>query len=106
MINARSKCRWAAVMFAAMLTMLAAGIAAPAQSYTLLDNFELYGPVQPLSGFVADPAGNLYGTSSGGGSYNSFRTVYELPAPSYDQAIELYSFKGGSDGQDPQGPLI
>jgi uncharacterized repeat protein (TIGR03803 family) len=50
---------------------------------------------------VFDHAGNLYGTTNGGGAYGH-GTVYELTpsAGSWTEKI-LYSFTGGSDGGDP-----
>jgi uncharacterized repeat protein (TIGR03803 family) len=60
----------------------------------------------PEAGVVFDVAGNLYGTTVEGGSYN-FGTVYELtPSGSAWTEHTLYSFRGGSDGAYPQGGLI
>jgi uncharacterized repeat protein (TIGR03803 family) len=54
-------------------------------------------------GLTLDPAGNLYGTTVGGGVHNS-GTVYEL-TPS-GQLTTLYAFTGGADGQFPQSGVI
>jgi uncharacterized repeat protein (TIGR03803 family) len=67
----------------------------------------------PLSGVIFDNAGNLYGTTSSGGS-NSLGTVYELsPTQSGWSETTLYSFTnndngGGSGGliMDAQGDLF
>jgi len=56
---------------------------------------------QPEAGLIMDNAGNLYGTTSGGGLYNK-GTVFEL-TPSgggWTQQV-LHSFTGGIDGATP-----
>ena len=59
----------------------------------------------PYSGVIFDSAGNLYGTTSGGGQYSK-GTVFEL-TPSNDGWIEtvLHSFQP-SEGTFPVGGLI
>jgi uncharacterized repeat protein (TIGR03803 family) len=65
----------------------------------------------PVAGLMFDQAGNLYGnTSQGGGpGCNGFGcgTVFKFSQSngSWTESI-LYSFKGGSDGQDPRASLI
>lgn len=64
---------------------------------------------RPFGGLIFDEAGNLYGTSSEGGTSCNpgCGTVYEL-SPSKSGAwteTVLYSFTGGSDGGDPHGAL-
>lgn len=80
-----------------------------AQSYTVLYNFSYNSvtgtPAGPLSGFVADQAGNLYGTTEYGGT-SDLGTVYELLAPDYSRTLVLHSFRGGVDGETPQGPVV
>jgi len=53
-----------------------------------------------------DQAGNLYGTTSDGGS-NGHGSVYEL-TPSDESWTEkiLYSFTGGEDGSQPESGVI
>jgi len=61
----------------------------------------------PLAALVMDAAGNLYGTAYGGGAKN-LGAVFELkPAGngSWNETI-LYSFTGGSDGENPASTLI
>ena len=59
-----------------------------------------------LGDLIFDQAGNLYGTTTGGGAYG-YGTVFEL-APSQGGWTEkvLYSFAGGSDGSQPFAGLI
>ncbi len=55
------------------------------------------------SGLVADPAGNLYGTTYDGGTYG-IGCVFKLdPA---GRLSVLYSFPGGADSSDPTGHLV
>jgi uncharacterized repeat protein (TIGR03803 family) len=57
----------------------------------------------PEAGVIADYAGNLYGTTYGGGA-NGFGTVFKL-APDGTETV-LYAFKGGDDGDGPFAGLI
>jgi uncharacterized repeat protein (TIGR03803 family) len=64
----------------------------------------------PVAGLVFDAAGNLYGTTNGGGTYGSelTGTVFEL-SPSLNgnwKETVLYSFSGGTDGGSPLAALI
>jgi uncharacterized repeat protein (TIGR03803 family) len=58
------------------------------------------GPFGPL---IADSAGNLYGTTGGGGGCDC-GTVFEI-TPSGHETI-LYVFQGGADGFEPLGGVI
>lgn len=59
----------------------------------------------PYSGVIFDSAGNLFGTTSNGGS-GGYGTVYELsPTSNGWQETTLYSFKFESDGGVPIGGL-
>jgi len=74
---------------------------------TLLYSFAGYDGANPLARLIIDAAGNLYGTTSNGGT-NSLGVVFELtPFPGgggwYESAI--YSF-AGPDGAHPQAGLI
>jgi uncharacterized repeat protein (TIGR03803 family) len=51
---------------------------------------------------IRDPAGNLYGTTYGGGTAG-FGVVYEL-SPAGQETV-LYTFTGGPDGAAPVGGL-
>jgi hypothetical protein len=58
---------WVSLMVTAILMMLAAAIAAPAQTYSVIYNFGTGGGGElPQAGLTADSAGNLYGTTGGG----------------------------------------
>jgi len=60
---------------------------------------------RPSSALVRDSEGNLYGvTPSGGATGNgvAYELIYESP---YWNELELYSFKGGTDGSAP-GTLL
>jgi uncharacterized repeat protein (TIGR03803 family) len=69
----------------------------------------------PLASLIADKKGNLYGTTSEGGSgigCNGYctGTVFELSPPAvaggaWTETV-LYSFTGGSDGAGPHAALI
>ncbi|HTT84676.1 MAG TPA: choice-of-anchor tandem repeat GloVer-containing protein [Rhizomicrobium sp.] len=57
----------------------------------------------PWGGLVMDKAGNLYGTTRGGGQYGS-GTVFKVAADGTETIS--HSFAGGSDGADPAAGLI
>lgn len=66
----------------------------------------------PVGGLVFDEAGNLYGTTSAGGSHKCTvpytqpcGTVFQLTPPLWTESV-LYNFSGGSDGWDPQASLV
>lgn len=61
----------------------------------------------PASALVMDSEGNLYGTTQWGGS-DTYGTVFELVpngGGGYTESI-LYSFTGGSDGNEPHARLL
>ncbi len=60
----------------------------------------------PQAGLFIDSAGNLYGTASAGGAYGH-GTVFKLNQVSDGgwKITVLHAFKGGSDGEQPEGPL-
>jgi uncharacterized repeat protein (TIGR03803 family) len=62
----------------------------------------------PYGGLISDNAGNLYGTTSGGGSGTgcpgNCGTVFKVTPDGTENV--LYSFQGGSDGAGPIAGLI
>lgn len=60
----------------------------------------------PKAGLVMDAAGNLFGTTSGGGNAG-VGTVFELSPVAGGGWTEttVYSFNGGPDGSDPESGL-
>jgi uncharacterized repeat protein (TIGR03803 family) len=64
-------------------------------------------PSYPAGTVLVDSAGNIYGTSSFGGSEEGVGTVYELALEhrKYSPTV-LYSFQGKDDGEYPSSPLI
>lgn len=59
--------------------------------------------VLPDAGLVMDGAGNLYGTTEGGG-VSVQGTVFEIDAAGTESV--LYSFAGNTDGSSPQADLL
>jgi uncharacterized repeat protein (TIGR03803 family) len=57
----------------------------------------------PIAGVIRDAAGNLYGTTAGGGAGRS-GVVYKVNADGVETV--LYSFTGGMDGGEPRGGVI
>ena len=72
---------------------------------TVLFNFPggTGGAAPGYGALVLDQAGDLYGTTSSGGSANA-GVVYQLD-PTGSETV-LYNFTGGVDGADPQGGVI
>jgi uncharacterized repeat protein (TIGR03803 family) len=57
----------------------------------------------PTAGVIRDAAGNLYGTATEGGAFNS-GVVYKLDKTG--KQTVLYSFTGGADGSEPHAGVI
>lgn len=87
-------------LLAATLILSAANIA-DAQGFSVLYSFKggANGSL-PGAGVIRDSAGNVYGTTLTGGTYN-YGTVFKL-TPAGAQTV-LYSFTGGTDGAYPNG---
>jgi hypothetical protein len=84
----------------------------PTAGFSVLVTFTALNGANPDGSLTFDSAGNLYGTTTSGGSaycaalgHTGCGTVYELTPGadgSWTQKI-LYSFSGGSDGSGPTG---
>ena len=61
------------------------------------------GGAGPWAGVIRDSAGNLYGTTGGGGQYN-YGVVYKLDAAGHETV--LHAFSGGADGSEPNGVIL
>jgi uncharacterized repeat protein (TIGR03803 family) len=63
----------------------------------------------PFGGLIQDSTGAFYGTTGSGGA-NGNGTVYKLTPPAAGEKhwteTVLYHFKGGDDGQNPDGALV
>jgi len=69
----------------------------------VLHSFNVIDGSSPQAGLVRDTAGNLYGTTTGGGAFH-YGTVFKLD-PSWNLTT-LYSFVGGDDGWWPSTALV
>ena len=82
--------------------------AAAAPQETVLHSFAGYpnDGGAPTAGLIADSAGNLYGTTLGGGAFGyGYGTVFKL-TPAGTETV-LHSFAGyPNDGESPSGSLI
>jgi uncharacterized repeat protein (TIGR03803 family) len=95
-----TRLRASSVVLALAIVLVPAILATPpakAQTFTVLydfkgENGDAYWPVASL---VRDAAGNLYGTTYYGGTYDN-GTVYEVDSKGNETV--LYSFSGGADG--------
>ncbi|MGA2423689.1 MAG: choice-of-anchor tandem repeat GloVer-containing protein [Terriglobales bacterium] len=97
------------VMLSALL--LLAARPAPAQTETVLYNFEggLFGPdgANPEGSLTSDGKSNFYGTTNSGGAHEN-GDVFELSpngSGGWNETL-LYSFTGGTDGAFPSDTVI
>jgi uncharacterized repeat protein (TIGR03803 family) len=83
------------------LTLLVA--TASAQTFSVFSTFNFTDGSAPNGGLILDSAGNFYGTTQFGGSFNR-GVIFKLnPA---GQETVLYTFTGSTDGGIPIGRLI
>ena len=76
---------------------------ASAQTFSLFYNFNFTDGSAPNGGLILDSAGNFYGTTQFGGSFNR-GNIFKLN--STGQETVLYTFTGSTDGGIPIGRLI
>jgi uncharacterized repeat protein (TIGR03803 family) len=77
-----------------------------AQTFSVIYNFGTgggNGGLWPVAGLVMDAAGNLYGTTSIGGS-SQLGVVFKMTESG--QETVLYTFAGGTDGANPEASLL
>jgi len=74
---------------------------------TVLHDFQGTDGATPAGGLIFDRAGNLYGTTSSGGTHNN-GTVFKLSPDASGEWSEtvLHSFQGSPDGANPYAGLI
>jgi uncharacterized repeat protein (TIGR03803 family) len=85
------------------------GLAAQAQTFSVLHTFTGTDGANPQSGLILDSDGNLYGTTVGGGNLSCLPpsgcgVVFELD--SKGKGIVLHRFAGNGDGTYPYSPLV
>jgi len=85
-----------------LVPVVAASHAAQAQTYSVLYGFTGSGGALPFAGVIRDAAGNLYGTTFGGGAFGN-GTVFKVETTGKETVV--YSFTGGGDGAGPQAGL-
>jgi len=105
--NSMSRLRTGRVCVLWVLTLLLCFLAAhPAQAATfkVLYSFQAQSDGDgPSSGVIRDAAGNLYGTTYAGGAFG-YGTVFKIDK--HGNETVLYSFSGGTDGENPAGGLV
>lgn len=75
---------------------------------TVLHSFKGIDGEFPYDALIRDTAGDLFGTTAGGGNCDNCGTVFELkpsPLQGWKETV-LYKFTGGDDGFDPLGSLL
>jgi uncharacterized repeat protein (TIGR03803 family) len=92
------------LLAAFIVTLLLPTLALAQKSFTTLYFFNgTTDGAHPSASVIGDSAGNLYGTTNGGGSSND-GVVFSLNTSG--QQTVLYNFAGGSDGYGPFTPLL
>jgi uncharacterized repeat protein (TIGR03803 family) len=92
------------------LTVLGTVTPATAQKEFVLHNFNNTGDgYRPASGLISDNSGNLYGTTSDGGTYDG-GTVFEMMPRTgggwMEKILHNFNEAGNKDGYDPLGGVI
>jgi uncharacterized repeat protein (TIGR03803 family) len=74
----------------------------------VFDGYPYNGGASPFGAITFDANGNLYGTTLGGGTYNSgvvFKLSKQANSPFWKETV-LYDFTGTSDGNAPLGVIF
>ena len=92
-----------------IFSLVLGGSAIQAQTYTVLHRFTGPDGASPRGRLIRDTAGNLYGTTPGGGTGTQCSgfpcgTVFKLD-PTGKETV-LYNFTNGADGANPAGGLF
>jgi len=100
--------RYGSVAYVAAIVIALSSPASPASKETILYKFTGgYDGGIPYSGLVFDAAGNLYGTTTYGGTNVFYGAVFELTLVNGKwREHVLYSFKGGKDGSYPRAGVV
>jgi uncharacterized repeat protein (TIGR03803 family) len=100
--RALSNLKLACVVFAACMAV----IAAPAQTFTNLVDFNGSNGANPESSLILGTDGNFYGTAAQGGA-NGHGTVFQLtPAGALTTLYSFCSLASCADGNAPEGGLV
>lgn len=106
---ARSLALLTAVVTSCALAFFLLGMTSAASAQTTLITLHQFGGSSQHDGgysyapVIEDSAGNLYGTTAGGGDFNN-GTVFRIDAAGNETV--LYSFTGGTDGGNPHSGLL
>ena len=91
------------VQVAMLMALIPAIPSAEAYTHEVLYSFSGTDGANPRGGLILDAAGNVYGTTVGGGAYGS-GTIFKLDATG--NLTVLHSFAGGPDGASPSGLIL
>src|SRR5438105_4425858 len=96
-----------------MLALLVPASIASANGYTVVHNFNRRDGASPFAGLTPDGIGNFYGTTCGTDCQGtpgkhcskgcSYGDVFSLGGTT---VTVIHAFRGGSDGAEPDGPVI
>jgi uncharacterized repeat protein (TIGR03803 family) len=105
----RSSLRAAAFALALICTLTTVAVQpTQAQTFTVLHNFTGGGDGgNPYAGLTVDRAGNLYGTTVGGGNRDNDGVVFKMTHTGAIWTLTpLYTFTGGNDGGSPFAGVV